>query len=132
MYHPFAASIPRRLPSRLATSALPDAPVLADASPLPERTVDLRGLAARRLVRPAGRPAPPRPPLPCSPMPLLSRSARSTCAAWRRGAWSGSPAGSTPPSASPAEGSPRGYLAACDACCTPPPDGGGAAPFGGG
>jgi hypothetical protein len=29
--------------------------VLADASPLPERTVDLRGLAARRLVRLAGR-----------------------------------------------------------------------------
>jgi hypothetical protein len=29
--------------------------VLADASPLPERTVDLRGRAARRLVRLAGR-----------------------------------------------------------------------------
>jgi hypothetical protein len=55
MYEPFAASIARRLTSRLATSALPDAPVLADASPLPERTVDLRGRAARRLVRLAGR-----------------------------------------------------------------------------
>jgi hypothetical protein len=55
MYEPFAASLARRLTTRDATSALPAAPVLAETSPRPRRTVDLRGLAARRLVRLAGR-----------------------------------------------------------------------------